>query len=197
MADPIDTLRLCADAFETGPVAQLLFDAGGTLAAANANGRTLLHISSSDVGRSVEELDVSSRIPGLAGLVAAGAARTMDDVQWPDGQVVRVLRIVCTPLPGAAAQAPGIRIDVLDTTEEAALRLDLRQTSRELAAAYQHPDATTEQLRASNEHLLVAVEQLEATTEELRRVRAAATLPTSLRTSSARDLPGRPSSDGV
>ena len=172
MADSLETLRLLAGAFETGPVALLLFDARGVLTAANANGRTLLNIASTDIGRPVEALDVACRIPDLAGAVTAGAGRTIDEVQWPAGQNVRVLKIVCTPLPGPDGAASGVRVDVLDMTEEAALRMDLGQTSRELAAAYQQLGATTEQLRSSNEQLLVAVDRLEATTEELRRVTA-------------------------
>ena len=172
MTESGDSGRLLAGAFETGPVAQLLFDARGVLTAANANSRTLLNIASSDIGRPVQALDVSCRIPDLAAAVTAGAGRTIDEVQWPVGQNVRLLKVVCTPLPGADGASSGVRVDVLDMTEEAALRMDLGQTSRELAAAYQQLGATTEQLRSSNEQLLAAVDRLEATTEELRRVTA-------------------------
>jgi hypothetical protein len=161
MADSPD---IHAAAFESGPTAQLLIDRSGTLIAANQPARGLLHVAAADVGRPVADLDLGVRLPQLVEAAASGRVRPPEDVQWPSGLDVRILRLSMASLPA------GLRLDITDVTEEAALRLDLKRTSLELAVAYQQLGATTDRLRIANERLADTVEQLEATTDELRRV---------------------------
>jgi hypothetical protein len=153
-----------AAAFENGPIAQLLIDGSGRLGAANRAARALLEIAASDLGRPFTELDACVRLPQLADAVRSGVPPA-DDLHWPTGLEVRVLRIA------VASLSAGLEVDIADVTEEAALRVDLQRTTRELAAAYQQLGATTEQLRTANDRLIEAVEQLEKTTQELRRAR--------------------------
>src|SRR5205085_8149615 len=57
--DPLETLRDLA--LEASSVAQILLDANGQLLAANQQARTLFRLSLADVGRPLQDLELSYR----------------------------------------------------------------------------------------------------------------------------------------
>lgn len=76
--------RLREAAFETDSVAQIVLDASGTLAAANAPARHNFHLSARDIGRPIQDLEVSYRPTEVRGAIDAAMSGERRDVKLND-----------------------------------------------------------------------------------------------------------------
>jgi two-component system CheB/CheR fusion protein len=157
-------------AFEHGPVAQVVLDATGVIAAANRAARRLLSIGSAELGRHLREAEFSFRPADLRGPVERVLRErrlvTVYDVAWRGtggDEDTATLDVLVAPLEGAG----GVLITFLDVTRYQHLREELERSQRELETAYEELQSTVEELETTNEELQSTNEELETTNEEL------------------------------
>jgi two-component system CheB/CheR fusion protein len=163
--------RLRHAAFDAEPIAQIVLDASGAVAAANTRARHVLGISHRDIGRALQDLEVSYRPTELRGpLERARDERrevTIKDVQWFLAGEARYYDIVVAPLLDEQRSVIGSRISFEDVTRYRLLQSELHASKQELDTAYEELQSTNEELETTNEELQSTVEELETTNEEL------------------------------
>jgi two-component system, chemotaxis family, CheB/CheR fusion protein len=166
------SVRLGEEAFGANPMAQIVVDTSGALMLINQAARDTFGLSSKDLGRRFQDLELSYQPVELRSLIqkvqaerkplkVAGVERTRSggDVQHLDVQVV--------PLREPEGGMLGVCIVFDDRTEARRLQLDLQRATRELETAYEELQSTNEELQTANEELQSAVEELQTTNEEL------------------------------
>jgi two-component system, chemotaxis family, CheB/CheR fusion protein len=160
-------------AADASPVPQLTVDRSGFVAGANEAARAAFGISVADIGRPLQDLEISYRPAELrAPIEQALEERTrvpLGRVQWQAGIAdQRVLEVEVAPLGGGAGTEPlGASITFADVTAHAHLDEQFRAAQRELEAAYEELQSTVEELETTNEELQSTNEELETTNEEL------------------------------
>jgi two-component system CheB/CheR fusion protein len=163
-----DTLREAA--FDAGPSAQVVLDANRSLVMANGVARSLFGIRLNDLGRPIQDLELSYRPVELRGhLDQMGRdVRPIDiaAVRWPGPERERVFNVHLAPLLGDGSIL-GTTVIYEDVTEIATLRAEVSSSKRELEEAYEELQSTVEELETTNEELQSTVEELETTNEEL------------------------------
>jgi two-component system CheB/CheR fusion protein len=166
-------IRLRDQAFEVAPVAQVVVDLDGGLVAANNQARAMFGINSRDIGRPLQDLEISYRPLELPSRIeqahSEGRVVHVRNVErsFPDGQS-QYLDVALTPLPIGGENGPsGISVTFADITRYNTLQHELARSSEELETAYEELQAFNEELEASNEELQSTVEELETTNEEL------------------------------
>ncbi len=163
--------RVRQASFDSGPVAQLVVDHGGSLAAVNAQGRTLFGISQRDLGRPLQDLELSYKPLELRSRIEeAEKARhpvVIRDVEWPFGDDMRWFDVQISPLHAANGASVGIGIAFVDTSRYRGLQDSLEQSKEHLETAYEELQSTAEELETTNEELQSTNEELETTNEEL------------------------------
>src|SRR5262249_965942 len=133
-------VRLREDAFNSSPLAQLVVDLGGTVVLLNDRMRSLFGLEARDVGRPLQDLEVSYRRLGLRALVdqaraerrtvtAANVERRLGngDPQYFDVTLVPLLHNNDNPL--------GISICFSDVTRYHQLQAELQRSNQELETA--------------------------------------------------------------
>nr|ASV46941.1 hypothetical protein [uncultured bacterium] len=164
-----DALR--AGAFDAGVVAQFVVDQGGRLAMVNARARGLFKLGTADVGRPLQDLEVSYRPYELRSVIEQAHVErepvVRDGVPWraPGGDQ-RWFDIVIAPLFDDGVVA-GTSVAFVDVTEMRQAQQQLEDSQAELETAYQELQSTNEELETTNEELHSTVEELETTNEEL------------------------------
>ena len=181
-APPADDVVLREAALDASTVAQLVVDRAGRLAAANARARGLFQLGPNDVGRPLQDLEVSYRPFELRSLIdqayGDGRAVTRAEVLWRAAAgVPRWFEITVAPLAppspagvGFSAHVPdpvGVSVTFCDVTRQKQLQQQIDESQAELEAAYQELQSTNEELETTNEELHSTVEELETTNEEL------------------------------
>src|SRR5437764_5252706 len=160
-------------AADASPVPQLVVDRSGFLASANQASRSAFGITAADVGRPLQDLEISYRPVELrSALEQAHEQRktiSLGRVKWqatPDDE--RTLEVEVTPLFGAGGRDPlGASVTFADVTANAHLDAEHRAIERELESAYEELQSTVEELETTNEELQSTNEELETTNEEL------------------------------
>jgi two-component system CheB/CheR fusion protein len=158
-------------AFDAGPVAQIVIDGQGTLTAVNQAARQMLALNAGDLGRPVQDLEVSYRPLELRShldqLRADGQPVSLHGVSWsPAAGPSRILDVRMTPLSDGDTRS-GASITYLDVTGSRALQDELDRSRYELEQAYEELQSTVEELETTNEELQSTNEELETTNEEL------------------------------
>jgi two-component system CheB/CheR fusion protein len=157
--------------FETSPVAQILVDRAGRLAAANMTARVLFGLGHRDVGLLLQDLELSYRPVELRSRIeqvySEGHAITLRDVEWHAGAEIRFLDVVVHPLTSQTGEPIGIAIAFTDVTRYRRLGEALQESKREVEIAYEELQSTVEELETTNEELQSTNEELETTNEEL------------------------------
>jgi two-component system CheB/CheR fusion protein len=164
--------RLREIAFDQDPIAQLVVDTHSHVLLANRRARELFGLTTRDIGRPLQDLEVSYRPVELRSCIDDAHARRqivqLRDVAWPphtgeprffNVQVTPVLDPVDTPL--------GTKIIFMDITRQHSLQDELARSRQELETAYEELQSTNEELETTNEELQSTVEELETTNEEL------------------------------
>jgi two-component system, chemotaxis family, CheB/CheR fusion protein len=160
-------------ATDVSPVPQLAIDRSGFLASANQAARTAFGLGSADIGRPLQDLEVSYRpIELRSALQEAQEQRravSLGRVRWRVGNHEdHVYEVQIMPLFAAGAQEVlGSSVTFSDVTAFAALDAQHRQVERELETAYEELQSTVEELETTNEELQSTNEELETTNEEL------------------------------
>jgi two-component system, chemotaxis family, CheB/CheR fusion protein len=164
-------------AFDLAGPAQLVLDASGALVMANEEARRLFSLSPSDLGRPIQDLELSYRPVELRSHIQAleSEMRAIDirAIPWRQGDVERIFDVRITPL-SAESVLMGTIVVFSDVTERHQIqeqltrsRGDLEQTQEELQSAVEELETTNEELQSTNEELETTNEELQSTNEEL------------------------------
>ncbi len=164
-------VRVREAAFEAGPVAQIAVDRKGHLALANEKARRMFNLAPTDLGRMLQDLEISYRPVELRSHIdatcAARAGTTLRGVEWrPAGGEPRSLEIQVLPLLDGGALL-GASVAFQDQTVQNQLRGELERANQELETAYEELQSANEELETTNEELQSTIEELETTNEEL------------------------------
>src|SRR4051812_39314694 len=162
--------RLRGDAFDLAPVAAVVVDAGGTVVAINNSARALFDLGTADLGRALQDLEISYRpvelrAPIDQALTDRRAVRA-GEVAWRRADTERRIDVEVTPL-FSDSDVAGAIVHFADVTAQAEMRETLERSKHELEAAYEELQSTVEELETTNEELQSTNEELETTNEEL------------------------------
>jgi two-component system CheB/CheR fusion protein len=176
---PTSPKRLLEHALEDSPVARIVIAANGTLAFTNQRARLLFSLNPRDVGRPLQDLEISYRPLDLRSLIeqayAEKRAVTQTSVERPfPGGDAQYLDVMASPVYDEAHAVLGVSISFLDVTRAAALQEELQKSreaiqtaNEELQSANEELETTNEELQSSNEELETTNEELQSTNEEL------------------------------
>jgi two-component system, chemotaxis family, CheB/CheR fusion protein len=159
------------EAFRVSPIAQLVVDAEGVVVIGNEPLRLLFGLSDNDLGRPLQDLEISYRPIELRSLIeqaASGDARVSSSpVVWRarDG-AEHHFEVEVAALRNNGAQT-GTSISFLDVTRYTRITTELEESKRDLETAYEELQSTVEELETTNEELQSTNEELETTNEEL------------------------------
>jgi two-component system, chemotaxis family, CheB/CheR fusion protein len=173
--DPGDAphARLRDSAFEAGVEAQIVVDRLGQLTLANERARQTFGLTPADVGRPLQDLEISYRPVELRSLVEQCYADrrpvVQRDIVWrprtsPED---RWLTVEVNPLADVSGAPLGASIVFVDETLSKRLQQELEESKQSLETAYEELQSTNEELETTNEELQSTVEELETTNEEL------------------------------
>jgi len=164
-------MRLRLAAFEADATPQFIVDGTGVLAAISAGAREQLHLAPTDLGRPLQELEVSYRPADLRSAMDRVAAEQRDVVLKEVHHFVaghpRYFDVTVAPIFDEARALLGMRIVFEDSTSIHHLQSELTASKQELETAYDELQSTNEELETTNEELQSTVEELETTNEEL------------------------------
>jgi two-component system, chemotaxis family, CheB/CheR fusion protein len=157
--------------FETAPIAQLVVDKDGKLALTNLQARMFFSLTPADIGKSIQDLEVSYRPVELRSRIDQAYADrhtiTLRDVEWRVGEELRYLDIQIVPLVAANSDSVGCGITFTDVTRYQRLQQALSDSKRDADTASEELQSTVEELETTNEELQSTNEELETTNEEL------------------------------
>jgi two-component system CheB/CheR fusion protein len=164
--------RLREISFDQDPTAQFVVDARSHLLLVNGRARELFGLNARDIGRPLQDLEVSYRPVELRSCIDEAHTRRqvvqLREVSWPTpGGEPRYFNVQVTPIVDAAEVPLGSKIIFTDVTRQHELQDELQRSRQELETAYEEMQSTNEELETTNEELQSTVEELETTNEEL------------------------------
>ncbi len=159
-------------ALESAPFAVTGVDADGTVVLINGQMRTMFGLTSRDIGRQFQDLEISYRPVELRSLIERAHAEhrvvrvASVERHAGDGEV-QYLDIHIQPLWGNGGLSAGVMLMFIDATAPTKLRLELERNRQDLDTAHEELQSTNEELETTNEELQSSIEELETTNEEL------------------------------
>jgi two-component system CheB/CheR fusion protein len=165
--------RLREAAFEAGGLPQLVVDRHGHLMLANAGARQLFSLVASDLGRPLQDLELSYRPIELRSLIDQCYTERrpiiLREVMWRPRSAAadRWMDVEVVPLSEGVGAPMGASIVFTDVSTAKRLQRELEESKQSLEAAYEELQSTNEELETTNEELQSTVEELETTNEEL------------------------------
>jgi two-component system CheB/CheR fusion protein len=157
--------------FELGTSAQILLDVGGKLVAANHHARSLFGLSTRDIGRQVQDLELSYRPLELRSRLDALYAErhpvVVRGVDWLRGPEATWFDVLLHPIISRAGALEGSSVTFVDVTPQHRLQEELQGSRVQLETAYEELQSAVEELETTNEELQSTNEELETTNEEL------------------------------
>ena len=159
-------VRLRDAAFNAISVAQIVVDFTGALTMANASARSMFGVSFQDLGRPLQDLEISYRPVELRSRIEQAYTERhtilLSDVvrSLPDGGA-QFLDVQITPLQENGSDFLGVSITFADVTRYQDLQAELQRTNQNL-------ETTNEELQSTNEELETTNEELQAINDELR-----------------------------
>ena len=157
--------------FELGASAQILIDVGGKVVAANRHARSLFGLSLRDIGRQVQDLELSYRPlelrPRLDALHAERRPVAVRGVDWRSGADTMWFDVLLHPILNRAGVLEGTSVTFVDVTPQRRLQDELQGSRVQLETAYEELQSAVEELETTNEELQSTNEELETTNEEL------------------------------
>ncbi|MEH2433938.1 MAG: CheR family methyltransferase [Nostoc sp.] len=165
-------LRLRDMGFDTTPIAQIVIDNNGTLVLVNEQARNLFGLSSRDLARPFQDLELSYRPIELRSLIerACNERRpiTLTNVErYLSNAETQYLDVRITPLQDTDTNFLGVSISFHDVTRYIKLQEALQRSRQELETTNEELQSTNEELETTNEELQSTNEELETTNEEL------------------------------
>jgi two-component system CheB/CheR fusion protein len=164
--------RLQVLSLEADPVARVVIRGDGTLSFANSRARALFRLVLQDVGKRLQDLEMSFRPIELRSPIqdATASRRTVArrDIAWPtDSGEARYVDLEVMPLIDASGETLGVQISFSDVSRYHRLQEELERSKNELETAYEELQSSNEELETTNEELQSTNEELETTNEEL------------------------------
>ena len=164
--------RLRQAALMSSPAAQVVLDASRRLAMSTSRAAHLFGIGNRDIGRPIQDLELSYRPIELRSHIDEAVAERRQvwvrDVTWVRGGAdPMTFDIHVVPLSDEIGDLVGISITFNDVTHYRQLQQELEYANRQLETAYEELQSTNEELETTNEELQSTVEELETTNEEL------------------------------
>jgi two-component system, chemotaxis family, CheB/CheR fusion protein len=159
-------------AAEVLPLSHAVVDLGGTVVHLSQQIRTLFGLSPRDIGRPLQDLEISYRPFELRSSIEQSYTERRSVSQkggrWtsPTGQL-HILDLLVVPLPDGSGGHLGASIAFTDVTQQHRLQEEVQRTTQELETALEELQSTNEELETTNEELQSTVEELETTNEEL------------------------------
>ncbi len=164
-------VRIRDAAFDANPVAQLVIDINGFLTLANERIRQLFGIVPKDLGRPVQDLEISYRPIELRSCIEQVYADRRiiihRQVEWATKGDIVYFDIQVVPLSDINSKLLGVSITFNDVSNSKRLQDELANSNQELERAYEELQSTNEELETTNEELQSSNEELETTNEEL------------------------------
>jgi two-component system, chemotaxis family, CheB/CheR fusion protein len=165
----IRMLELANDAM---PAAEIVVDASGQVVLANERARSWFRLNMRDVGRPLQDLEVSYRPLELRSLIDQAHTErrqvNVSNIERRNGDAeVRFMDLCVTPLLENEHASLGASIIFTDVTRFHRLQEELERSRHELETAYEELQSSNEELETTNEELQSTVEELETTNEEL------------------------------
>jgi two-component system CheB/CheR fusion protein len=158
-------------AASVGPVARLVVDSSRFLVDSNGLANDLFSIGPADIGRPLQDLEVSYRPLELRNPLDRAFAQAQPvkagRVEIGDPGEERIYEVEITPVEGEDEGPNGAAITFTDITDYARLVAENDKSKRELVDAYEELQSTVEELETTNEELQSTNEELETTNEEL------------------------------
>jgi len=159
-------------AFDIAPVAQIVVNVDGVLVLANDQARALFGIRARDVGRPLQDLEISYRPLDLRSRIEQAYSERrgvhVREVERAFNEAEsQFLDVAVVPVTGPENGPVGVSVTFTDVTRYEKLQQDLTRTTKELETAYEELQSANEELETSNEELQSTVEELETTNEEL------------------------------
>jgi two-component system, chemotaxis family, CheB/CheR fusion protein len=170
--DLVRTDRLRDLGLEELPVARIIIDVNGTLAVANQKARITFSINPKDIGRPLQDLEISYQPAELRSLIEQAYAERRPVTQasverrFADGER-QYFDIVVAPFFDESHTPLGVGITFLDVTRYSRLSEELERTREEIQTANEELQSSNEELETTNEELQSSNEELETTNEEL------------------------------
>jgi two-component system CheB/CheR fusion protein len=164
--------RLRELALEESPIARIVVDTNGTLSLANQKARVTFTINPKDVGRPLQDLEISYRPVELRSMIEQAYAerraviQTSVERRFHDGER-QYFDIVVAPLFDDAQMPLGVGVTFLDVTHYSRLSEELQRSREEIQTANEELQSSNEELETTNEELQSSNEELETTNEEL------------------------------
>jgi two-component system, chemotaxis family, CheB/CheR fusion protein len=164
--------RLREISFDQDPTAQFVIDVKSQLLMANTRARELFGLTSRDLGRPLQDLELSYRPIELRSCIDQAHERRqvvhVREVAWPiaSGES-RYFNVQVIPIVDTADAPLGSKVIFTDVTRQRELQDELQRSRLELETAYEELQSTNEELETTNEELQSTVEELETTNEEL------------------------------
>src|SRR5262245_24541320 len=170
-ADMPSNDRLRELAMHESPLARIVVDANGNVVLVNQKARLLFSLGPKDVGRPLQDLEISYRPTELRSLIEQAyterrtVTRANVERRFPDGDTHH-LEVVAQPLMDDT-QALGVAITFIDVTRSQKLQEELQRSREEIQTANEELQSSNEELETTNEELQSSNEELETTNEEL------------------------------
>lgn len=160
-------------AFDLTLSPQIVIDSSGLLALANEKARSAFGLNQKDIGRPLQDLEISYRPVELRSVIeqcySGRHAMRLSGVErrYADGHV-DFLDVHITPLiHNGAGTIIGVGITFVDMTSSHKLHAELQRANQDLETANEELQSAHEELETTNEELQSTNEELETTNEEL------------------------------
>lgn len=159
-------------AFDMSLTAQVVVDLNRFLVLANERARALFNLVPADLGRPLQDLELSYRLVELRSCVEQVYSErrpiNLRDIEWSTSSgEVHYLDAQITPILDINGNLLGVNISFTDVTRFKRLQEQVEHSNQELEMAYEELQSTNEELETTNEELQSTVEELETTNEEL------------------------------
>ena len=159
-------------AIESAPFAAIGIDTDGNVVLINSQMRNMFGITSRDIGRQFQDLEISYRPVELRSLIErAYAEHRVVRVSAVERQAgpgeTQYLDIQIQPLWASDGLSAGVLLMFVDTSIATRLQLEVKRNREELDTAHEELQSTNEELETTNEELQSSIEELETTNEEL------------------------------
>jgi two-component system, chemotaxis family, CheB/CheR fusion protein len=168
-----DTIQRLRDASaEAAPMAELLVDKRGRVVQINGQLRSIFGLGAHDVGRPLQDLELSYRPFELRSSIerayAEGRPVALSEGAWRGaGGQPMYFDLLVVPVPDIDGTFLGCNCIFTDVTRAHRLHEEVQRTHQELETALEELQSTNEELETTNEELQSTVEELETTNEEL------------------------------
>ncbi|WP_438292634.1 CheR family methyltransferase [Streptomyces sp. HUAS TT7] len=156
---------------DAGPTSAIAIDDDGIVVVVNSQARTQFALSSTDIGRPFQDLEISYRPVELRSLIDQSMherrSLRVNRVERRVGEDIQYYDILIQPLAGPNGLHTATVISFTDVTVATQLKSEVKRVREDLETAYEELQSTNEELETTNEELQSSIEELETTDEEL------------------------------